>query len=281
MKIATVKEMRTMDREAAEHFGISEEILMENAGLAAFSIIKRELGVHGKRFSVFCGIGNNGGDGLVVARKLHSGGAAVKVFYLGDPATYSGAAKFNFDIVSRLALEKRQVKAIRDIGTAITESDAIIDAIFGTGLARPVEGIYARVIDRINSSGKDVVSLDIPSGINGDSGKAMGRAINADFTVSFGLPKTGNIVYPGFEHCGELYVSHISFPPSLYGSSEIKTEINIPVRLPSKKPDSYKKNFGEVLFIAGAAGYIGAPYFASYAFLKAGEGIRASRRPNQ
>ncbi|MEN6467093.1 MAG: NAD(P)H-hydrate dehydratase [Syntrophaceae bacterium] len=279
MKIASVIEMRTMDREAVEQFGISEQLLMENAGMAACTVISREFGVRGKRFIIFCGMGNNGGDGFVAARKLHSMGGRVKVFILGDPKKYSGAAKVNYKMASLLAMEMKSINSADGLREAIDGCDAIVDAIFGTGLTREIEGYIGRVIDLINSSGKAVFSLDIPSGINGDTGEAMGKAVRADFTVTFGLPKTGNILYPGFANCGNLSLSHISFPPSLYGNSELKVEINVPVAIPERKPDGYKKTFGEVLFIAGAAGYIGAPYFSSYSFLKAGGGYSRLAAP--
>lgn len=279
MKIASVIEMRTMDREAVEQFGISEALLMENAGLASCSVISRETGVRGKRFAVFCGTGNNGGDGLVVARKLHSRGGLVKIFILGDPQKYSGAARANYEMAALLALEIKAINSADGLREEIAGCDALVDAIFGTGLARPVEGYTGRVIDLLNSSGKPVFSLDIPSGINGDTGEVMGKAVQASFTTAYGLPKLGNILYPGFGFCGELSVSHISFPPSLYSGSQLKIELNTPLVIRPRKRDGYKKSFGEVLFIAGASGYLGAPFFSSYSFLKAGGGYSRLAAP--
>ena len=279
MKIASVMEMRNMDREAVEQFGIPEQLLMENAGLATCSVIAGEFGIRGNGFAVFCGMGNNGGDGFVVARKLHSEGGRVKVFILGDPKKYSGAAKANYKTASALSLEMKAVKSADGIREAIAGSDAIIDAIFGTGLARGVEGYIGEIIDLINSSGKTVFSLDIPSGISGDTGEVMGKAVRADFTTTFGLPKIGNILYPGFANCGELSVSHISFPPALYSSAQLKIAINEPLAIPLRNPAGHKTSFGEVLFIAGAAGYLGAPYFSAYSFLKAGGGYSRLAAP--
>lgn len=280
MKIASVLEMRTMDRQAVEQFGVSEQLLMENAGLAACSVISREFGVRGKKFIVFCGLGNNGGDGFVVARKLHSMGGLVKVFILGDKRKYSGVAKGNYRMASLLAMDMQAVKSADGIREVISECDAIVDAIFGTGLAREIKGYLGWIIDLINASGKTVFSLDIPSGINGDTGEIMGKAVRADYTVTFGLPKTGNLLYPGFTHCGNLSVSHISFPPALYDNPDLKVDVNLPVALPERQPAGYKKTFGEVLFIAGAAGYMGAPYFSSYSFLKAGGGYSRLAAPS-
>jgi hydroxyethylthiazole kinase-like uncharacterized protein yjeF len=109
MKVSTVSEMRLLDRTAIEEFGVVEELLMENAGQAAYFVLWKEFGIKGRRFLVFCGLGNNGGDGLVVARKIHSSGGEVKVFVLGDPGRFRGAAKINFDIASRLPIEIQQL----------------------------------------------------------------------------------------------------------------------------------------------------------------------------
>lgn len=279
MKVSCVSEMRAMDRAAVEAFGIAPELLMENAGNAVYWVILSRFGVRGRRFVVFAGPGNNGGDGLVVARKLLSSGGAVKVFLLSDPASYKGAARVNFEIATRLPMEIAQVDSMEEVTAAIAWCDAVVDAILGTGLTREVEGRYRQVIERINAGGKTVFSVDIPSGINGDTGKVMGVAVRADYTVTFGLPKIGNMLYPGYELCGELYVSHISFPPSLYGAETLKVAISEPVMLPPRRRDGHKGSFGKVLFIAGAASYFGAPYFSALSFLKAGGGYARLAAP--
>jgi yjeF C-terminal region, hydroxyethylthiazole kinase-related/yjeF N-terminal region len=279
MKVARVEEMRRMDRSATEEFGISQDLLMENAGQAVYFVILEEFGIKNKRFVIFCGGGNNGGDGLVVARKVHSNGGEVKVFLLGDEAKFKGAAERNFEIVSGMPIEVSKVSSIESIKSDVLNSDAIVDAIFGTGLDREVGGIYKDVIQMINESQKTVFSVDIPSGINGDTGEVMGVAMKADYTITFGLPKVGNMLYPGYERCGKLYVSHISFPPSLYNADSIKVEINAPLELPKRNKDAHKGDFGEVLFIAGAASYFGAPYFSALSFLKAGGGYSRLAAP--
>jgi hydroxyethylthiazole kinase-like uncharacterized protein yjeF len=279
MKVSSVREMRSLDREAAEKFGIPEEILMENAGEAAYRVIEKETGIRDRTFVVLCGVGNNGGDGLVVARKILSGGGTVKAFILGDPGKFGGAAKKNLEIAEQLPFEMRSVETADSIRAHIAHADAVIDAIFGTGLTRNVKGLYREVIDLVNEKGRQVFSLDIPSGIDGDTGNVLGAAIQADSTITFGLPKRGNILYPGYEHCGTLYVSHISFPPVLQNREDIRVSINMPVPLPPRKKEGHKGDFGEVLFIAGAASYIGAPYFAAYSFLKAGGGYARLAAP--
>jgi len=279
MKVSSVSEMRNLDKTAIKEFGIKEELLMENAGEATYFVISKECGIKGKNFIIFCGIGNNGGDGFVIARKIHSNGGKVKVFILGDKGKYKGAARLNLDIISRLMIEIREVESVESVKMDVAHSDAIIDAIFGTGLIREVTGLYRNVIELINGSGKTIFSADIPSGVTGDTGKIMGVAVKADYTVTFGLPKAGNILFPGHDLCGKLFVTHISFPPAIYDSDSLKVEINRPKRLPPRERDGHKGSFGQVLFIAGAANYFGAPYFSALSFLKAGGGYSRLAAP--
>ena len=273
MKIGTVAQTRNMDRRATEELGLQGDILMENAGGAVHYIISQKIGVRNKKFVVLCGSGNNAGDGLVVARKLHSDGAEVTILLMENKDRFKGEAKNNFTRISLLPIEILQATSASDLRTVILNADAVVDAIFGTGLTREVTGLYRDVIQVINESNAVTFSVDIPSGINGDTGEIMGTAVKADYTVTFGLPKIGNILYPGYAHCGELFVSHISFPPSLYNSDSITIEINNPPELPKRYDDTHKGNYGRALFIAGSSNYLGAPYFAAMSFLKSGGGL--------
>jgi len=279
MKVSTVAQIGNLDRSAMEEFGISDDLLMENAGQAVYFVILKEFGVKNKKFAIFCGSGNNGGDGLVVARKIHSNGGEAKVFLLDDETKFKGIARRNFEIVSKMPIEICKVSSIASMKSAVVSSDAIVDAIFGTGLTREVSGGYEDVIQMISESKKTVFSVDIPSGINGDTGEVMGTAVKANYTITFGLPKIGNMLYPGYDHCGKLHVSHISFPPALYNADWIKVEINNPVKLPERDKNAHKGDFGEVLFIAGASSYLGAPYFSALSFLKAGGGYSRLATP--
>jgi len=273
MKVSRAAEMRNLDSKATADFGIPQEVLMENAGRAVYSVILQEFGVQGKKFVIACGIGNNGGDGFVVARQLLSAGGMVKVFLLGEKDKLRGAAKKNFDIITKMPIEIYNAQSVETMKEAILSCDAIIDAIFGTGLTREATGIYKDTITLINTSQKTVFSIDIPSGVNSDTGQTIGSAIRSDYTITFGLPKIGNMLYPGFELCGKLYVSRISFPPSLYNTASIKVEINKPVELPQRDKNTHKGNYGRALFIAGSSNYLGAPYFSALSFLKAGGGL--------
>ncbi|MBN2244447.1 MAG: NAD(P)H-hydrate dehydratase [Candidatus Aminicenantes bacterium] len=280
MKISSVEEMRDLDKTAIEKFGIPQEILMENAGQAVYFVIHQEFGIKNKKFVVFCGIGNNGGDGLVVARKIHSNGGEVIVYLLGDPAKFTGSAKTNWEVVTKLPIQVQNFDSRESIKNEVLECDAIVDAVFGTGLTRKVEGKYKEAIHLINQGGKPVFSVDIPSGISGDTGQIMGTAVRSDYSVTFGLPKLGNMLYPGFEHCGKLHVTHISFPPALYDHSSFKVEISLPTELPPRDEKGHKGTFGDVLFVAGASSYLGAPYFSAMSFLKAGGGYSRLAAPS-
>jgi len=235
MKVSSISQMRALDKQAIEDFGITAELLMENAGHAAYYVLRQEFGICGRRFIVFCGTGNNGGDGCVLARKIHADGGWVKVFILGDPAQFKGAARLNFEIITRLPVEIQQVALTQEFQNEIKSCDLIVDAIFGTGLSRDVGGLYREIIEIINRSEKSVLSIDIPSGVHGNNGKIMGVAVKADYTVTFGLPKLGNLLFPGFELGGKLFVSHISFPPLIYNSNDLQVEINDPLDFPEIK----------------------------------------------
>jgi ADP-dependent NAD(P)H-hydrate dehydratase / NAD(P)H-hydrate epimerase len=279
MRVCSVREMRALDRYAIDNLAIPEEILMENAGLASAALLQREIGIRGKRFVIFCGGGNNGGDGFVVARKILSDGGSVKVFLLADPGKFQGAARTNLEILQRLSISPVRLNSIDLIRSDVAHCHGIVDAIFGTGLDRPVGGIFKEVIKGINASGKRVLSLDIPSGVNGDTAEIMGVAVQADFTVTFGLPKIGNILYPGFAQGGRLHVCHISFPPDLQAGESLRIRLNMPPPVPPRNPDAHKGIMGEALFIAGAANYFGAPCFAALSFLKAGGGYSRLAAP--
>ncbi|HYA14533.1 MAG TPA: NAD(P)H-hydrate dehydratase [Syntrophales bacterium] len=279
MKVSRVGEMRYMDRFAVEKLDIPEEILMENAGQASAFVLAQEVGIKTKKFIIFCGVGNNGGDGLVVARKIHSNGGLVKVFIVGDPVKFKGAAKTNWNTILKLPIEVRNIKSIEEARKDVLHCHVIVDALFGTGFDREATGLHKEVIQLINESGKLILSLDIPSGVHGETGEVMGAAVKADYTVAFGLPKIGNMLYPGYDLCGKLYVTHISFPPSLHNGDALKVQINDYVKLPPRERDVYKGRMGEVLFIAGAASYFGAPYFSALSFLKAGGGYARLAAP--
>ncbi|MCD6117372.1 NAD(P)H-hydrate dehydratase [bacterium] len=272
MKVCNVTTMVNMDKTAIKKYSIPAPILMENAAISVCNAIERETGIKGLSFTIFCGTGNNGGDGLGVGRKLLSYGANVKIVLLGGEDKFKGAALDNLNRIKKIGIDIHILSDKSNLNTIAGQSDVIVDAIFGTGLKRDVQGLYRDTIEWINRSGLPVVSVDIPSGINGDTGQIMGSAVLSDFTVTFGLPKYGTMLYPGFDFSGRLYVSHISFPPELYNDDSIETEVNIPGLLPERNPMGHKGSFGNILVVSGAKTYYGAPLFSSLSAYKAGAG---------
>lgn len=272
MKISSVAQMRQMDRRAMDEHGIPELLLMESAGLAAVQVVAKHFAVRGQRWLILCGVGNNGGDGLVVARHLHSRGALVQVALLGDPAKFGDAAAANLQMVQQLQIALMQPTTMEPIAAHLDVCDGVVDGLLGTGITRPVTGLYAEVIDALNASGKPVVSLDIASGVNGDTGQVMGGAVQATHTVTFGLPKAGNLLFPGYAQGGHLWVTQIGFAPELYTSDTLQMATNAPVALPPRAVAGHKGTFGDTLVIAGAGAYYGAPYFSAQACMKAGGG---------
>ena len=279
MKVSSVAQMRQMDRSAIEQDGVPELLLMESAGLAATQVITQQYPVTHRKWVILCGSGNNGGDGLVVARHLHSRGAMVQVVLLGEPARFGEAAAANLAMVRALGLPLLPVTDVEQLLPLLASCDGVVDGLLGTGITRAVEGLFADVIVATNESGKPVVSLDIASGVNGDTGQVMGRAIRAQHTVTFGLPKAGNLLYPGFGQGGKLWVTHIGFAPRLYADDTLQMATNDPVTLPPRSVVGHKGTFGDTLFVAGAGSYYGAPYFSALASMKAGGGYARLATP--
>jgi hydroxyethylthiazole kinase-like uncharacterized protein yjeF len=238
MKVSTVEEMRALDRRAMSEYGISDHTLMENAGHAVYFVILRELGVSGHRFVVISGLGNNGGDSFVVARKIRSTGGEVHVLALGDVERYGDCARTNLEMLWKSGTKVTVQPTTAEIAGAISRSDAIIDGLLGTGITREVSGQFREVIEQVNRSRKTVFSIDIPSGVDGNTGDIFGVAVRADATITFGLPKRGNLLYPGAALGGQLFVSHISFPPQLTSADEILVALNDPTPLPPGAEDT-------------------------------------------
>ncbi len=279
MKVSSVQEMRRLDGRAITEYGVPDYILMENAGEAAYYVILRQVGVQGRCFVVLSGPGNNGGDSFVVARKIHSVGGRVRVLIFSDVGSYTGPARLNYEMLSKSGVETLVQPSTEQIAESLAWCDTVVDGLFGTGITREVGGRFREVIEQVNISGQPVVSIDIPSGVDGDTGQVRGVAIRAHTTVTFGLPKRGNLLYPGAELAGRLVVTHISFPPELTSTSDIKVDVSEPSKMPLRRVDGHKGSFGDVLFIAGARSYFGAPALAALSLLRAGGGYSRLAAP--
>jgi hydroxyethylthiazole kinase-like uncharacterized protein yjeF len=218
--------MRRLDEKAIKDYGIPSIVLMENAGRGAAEIIQascrrmfckagRQVG--GCRVVIVCGTGNNGGDGFVVARHLVNKGVRVQVILLGSSKKLSPDALINYKIVKKMGIKIRDTSYFFDqIFNKKRDVSLIIDAIFGTGLSRPIEGMVANVIQAMNQSKKPIVALDIPSGLNGKTGEVMGAAIKAKGTMTFGAPKTGFYKKQGPKLTGKVTIVDISIPRKLF-----------------------------------------------------------------
>lgn len=276
MKIFSARGMRELDRLAWSQCGISSLILMEHAGLEVARTVVELLGdPRQKRVAVVCGGGNNGGDGLVAARILHDCGVQVSVVLLEEVSKLKGDAAANHKIVEALGIPV--VPGAEKQKEALEAQDCLVDAIFGIGLARPVEGPVAFWIEAINAVGKPIVSIDLPSGIDADSGKVLGRAVNATITVTLGAPKTGLFLHPGRSHAGTVKVAYIGIPTRLiddFPSAAVLVEKElVSAWLPRWRPDIHKGERGRVMILGGSRGLSGAPALGALGALYGGAGL--------
>jgi len=280
MKVVTSQQMREIDRKAIEENNLSALALMENAGLEIFQSLKNiYTDLRLKKIIIFSGSGNNGGDGFVVARQLYDYGVKAKVFLLTPFNKIKGESRENLNIIDKMEVELIEAETIKllEIQEAIQNSDLIIDAILGTGLQGRVTGLKAKIINLINNSGKEVVSIDVPSGLNSDTGKIEGPCIKATHTITLALLKIGLLLFPGASYTGKITIKNIGMPPYLLKNNKIKNNIVtkeiVKSLLPFRGAYSHKGSFGKVFILAGSVGMTGAAYLASEAAMRSGTGI--------
>lgn len=281
MRIVTADEMKALDQAAIENYGIPGLVLMENAGIRVVDLIRRVIGgLRGRSVTVFIGKGNNGGDGLVIARHLLNMGAGVKVLSIVNVGEISGDAAVNLNIWRKMGQKiysVHQGDGINIVKLALMKTDLVVDAIYGTGFhGKMLEGA-GRVIKVINKSGKPVVAVDIPSGLEAGTGRVNGPCIRAHQTVTFGLPKLGLYLEPGAGYAGEITVADISLPAVLVEKEAprryLLTAECVKRWLPPRPASAHKGNFGRVLIIAGSRGMTGAACLAGAAALRSGAGL--------
>lgn len=278
MKVMSPERMARYDSEAINSWGIPSSVLMENAGRTTFRLMKEIYLKGNERIVVVAGKGNNGGDGFVIARYAKLSGYDTKVMLLGKRESLKGDALLNMKLYEKIGGKVIEIERECDLQLdELKKADIIVDAIFGTGLMREVKGVELHAIEAINSSGKKVISVDIPSGLNGKTGKPSPVCVKADHTFTFAYPKIGHLIYPGAKYTGRITVIDISIPSHLeeeLGYDAILVEGSLIRRiLKTREPESHKGNFGHALVIAGSKGKTGAAYMASVSALKIGAGL--------
>ena len=281
MKVVTSAQMREIDQFAIENLRIPSLRLMENAGqLCAEKIVQHY--PNARSFIFFCGKGNNGGDGFVCARHLHSAGYNVHVILLARYDDVKDDARTNLD--AYLSLETKPTffevttdEYLRQSLPYVAAADVIVDAILGTGATGPLRSIFGTVVELINNSGKPVVSIDIPSGLDPDKGTSLGKFIQPSLTLMLGLPKLGLVIFPGAKYVKQYEILDIGIPEKVIHQK--KNPLNLTTTeecaslLPQRDPESHKGKFGHVLVLAGSPGFTGAAAMTSLSALRAGAGL--------
>ena len=274
MKVVTSSVMQDLDRRAIHDMGVPGVVLMENAGRAVFEVLCERFGpLRARHIAVFCGTGNNGGDGFVVARYLKLAGADVRVHLAGEMDRVRG------DAASHLAV-------LRSLGVSVTQelpsAEIAVDALLGTGAhGAPREGI-AEAIGHLNRTARHVIAVDVPSGVDADTGAVPGAAVLADITVTFGYPKLGLLLAPGTWLAGEIIVRDIGFDWSVLPASSPYRWVDaeeVRACFPKRPRDAHKGTFGHVLVVGGSVGMSGAPTLAARAALSCGAGLATVAAP--
>ncbi len=271
--------MAALERHARDKYRIEVAALMERAGARTAEVARlllRERG--GRRVVVLAGKGNNGGDGLVAARHL-LGESHLHVLLVspaeeirGEPAAHLQSLRDR-----HVSIQDAGVLNAEELDRILFETDLLVDAIFGTGFRGPADGVPARVIEAANRSGRPILAVDVPSGVDAGTGRADPPCIRAAATVTMGLAKVGLVQYPAAAHAGRLFVADIGFPAALVEEAPIQTSLAraswVDRSLPRRSPDSHKGAFGRVLVVAGARGFTGAAVLAARGAIRAGAGL--------
>jgi NAD(P)H-hydrate epimerase len=280
MLVVTAQEMRELDRLTIEKYGVPSLRLMENAGAAVARALLERFGKAAKGgVLVVAGKGNNGGDGLVAARHLKKKRIPCEVVLLARKESLSPDAAENLraylNVKGTLFEAEENFPAL--LAQRLKDTKLVLDAILGTGLKEDVRGAYAEAIALINSSGLPVVAADVPSGLDGDTGKPLGAAIKAELTVALGYAKLGEVIHPGVSYVGELVVADIGIHPDAVKevgpAIELLEEAEIGRLVPERAADSHKGTYGHLLAVAGSRGKTGAAILACRAAMRAGAGL--------
>ncbi|MHB9144935.1 MAG: NAD(P)H-hydrate dehydratase [Symbiobacteriia bacterium] len=282
MKVAYNRQVRSIDQRASNDFGVPSLLLMENAGAGVAAAAQRLLpdGSQGPVL-VLAGKGNNGGDGLVAARHLQAAGLAVTVALFADPQDLTGDARTNLEIAQRCGLDISIVRSEAELGglagLAYLGPALVIDALLGTGVTGAPRGLMAAGIRFVNGMAAPVLAVDIPSGLDADTGRAEGDCVRATCTVTMGCLKPGLLQYPGRDLAGEVQVVSIGWPlPAVQAeklSLAVTTAAEAAALLPRRRPDAHKGDAGHLFVAAGSRGLTGAAALTSLAGLRSGAGL--------
>lgn len=277
MRVVTAHTMQEVDKQAIEEGGISGLQLMENAGRSCVQEIIAAFGSIG-RAVVMAGKGNNGGDGYVIARLLGEEGWDVKVIILAERGEVAGDAAANLGKLSASVVNycSREGELSDLHAEEIRQADVIVDAMLGTGLRNDVGGVYLEAIELMNASARPLLSVDIPSGIHGTTGRVLGNAVRARITVTFAFAKLGHVLYPGAEYTGRLVVADIGIPPNIMERAagyDFLNAATIRPMLRLRDRQAHKGQFGHCLIIAGSTGRTGAAALAANSAVRAGSGL--------
>lgn len=280
MYLVTAKEMREIDKGTIEKIGIPSEVLMENAGIAVANRIKDLLNKKlCSKVIILSGTGNNGGDGFVVARHLGNAGYDVETWLIGDRDKLSRESEIHLNslINSGYKVEIFQEKMFDILKEQMSNTDVIVDALVGIGVNGPLRNPKKEIIDFANTLNKFKVAIDIPSGVNCDTGQIENSAFLAKITVTFAFPKLGLLLYPGVDYVGELIVEDISIPPNIIEEAfllkKLITDKIVKNILPIRAKNTHKGSYGHALIIGGSSDMPGAPTLAASAALRIGAGL--------
>lgn len=281
MRIAFSDQMREIDRYTIEKTGIPGIVLMENAGRETVNRLRLYFDdLPGRKIAVFCGKGNNGGDGYVIARHLWNLGCDVSIGAMSACDDLNGDARTNAEVAVRMGIPVQELTGEDGqsvLSDLLEDPDIVIDALLGTGTTGPARGLYAGVIDEINESDAFIVSVDVPSGLLADSPAIHGPTVSADLTVTYGLPKPGLLLYPAAEKAGQLCVVDISIPSENIDLMQLPNAILTPDHFPDffapRLLTTHKGRQGHLLIIAGSPGKTGAALLAAKAAARAGPGL--------
>lgn len=281
MKIATGQMMRSIDEAATVQYNIPGIILMENAALSVVEVIVDKVkALKQPKVIVIAGKGNNGGDGFCIARHLYQKNIDVVILFVGDTQNITGDALINYKIVCSIGIPIHIVNSNDALSKAqmlLSQSDITVDALIGTGLHAGTYGLVKDTIDRVNTYSQYILAVDIPSGVNSETGQVETSAVKANMTVTFALIKQGLLLYPGCEYVGELVCKDIGIPARLIETMNIKsntiTDFDVAKLLPKRVPRSNKGTYGKLMVIAGSDEMTGAPILTSKAAYKTGVGL--------